>query len=722
ETTFAADPFVVFSSQPLVEFNLADANGDSALDLFLYTSTGNLELALAQVEGGAPSGTFFAPSRIYTGCDGVATRFAGMVTVPAVGSSRVRFPDPCSVPEWLILDPSPINAPPTAGPVFDGTGGGDSFAEAPFEGVLADRDLDGTLDYVAADEIAFGRLNGLLGDATPLFGGTLARRILFGDLDGDGRLETLLRQAGVVGPPVRISTGPVWQPAEVTDADPTPDTIALDGQIRICDFNDDGVMDIAVTPANRGRIADVDVVAWLGAVENGAYSVGAPIDVMGGSAPFALDCGDLNNDGLDDLVYAPLDPLDVVGQIGDVGRTAISTGTGFVVQTGTFAAAGADEIQLAELTGDGVLDLVVSNDSSPGEAQDGFETFAGNVDGAGNGDGTFTRVEGFGTRGLSATLADIDGDGRLDLAGLDAVTGAADRAVLARRRPRGDLTGPFFALETLLTATTGERLQAGDLNNDGLLDLTYVGNGQVNVSLFSSLGIGVARDVRLATEPSSGTRANSVTRVAEVRTTQTVDGSDLPAPLIARRIRVDGFPHRALDPLYSLKATVARGSRTVLATAPVEFSGDVQLRWVNIGGAVRRRLEYRPELALEAEVIPDSPAAWFTVELPLVEASQAATENELRVFRLVPRWTHAVDTPADPLSTDADAAQLLPRVVDSLGTVRQVLERTDRWEEVMSAAANPDGARFSLVDAGTPDARLRIVSERLGVFVAVEML
>ena len=185
--------------------------------------------------------------------------------------------------------------------------------------------------------------------------------------------------------------------------------------------------------------------------------------------------------------------------------------------------------------------------------------------------------------------------------------------------------------------------------------------------------------------------------------------------MLDRRSTFPTASDRRKDPVRELLQGPLRGTRPVLATIPQTFTGDVRLVWTTAtpDGERRRRLEYRPELGIEAEVT-NTPAVWFTFDLPLIEA--AVGSSELRVFRKVPRWSRAPGYRGESVATDADPS-LLPRVVDGSGVTRQVLERADVWEELPRGASA--GAYFEIIDA---DATVRVVTERLGVFVVTEQL
>ena len=164
--------------------------------------------------------------------------------------------------------------------------------------------------------------------------------------------------------------------------------------------------------------------------------------------------GDLNGDSVLDIVTATL-----------YGRGVCASGPG----DGTFQNPVTtynrghwflhDFVELGDLNGDGVLDLVTAStniDNGGGSASVLL----------GRGDGTFAdRVDylGFGARN-SLALGDLDNDGVLDLVMAD-----EERALVSVRLGRGD--GTFATRVNYATGPSPSFVTLGDLNGDGALDL-----------------------------------------------------------------------------------------------------------------------------------------------------------------------------------------------------------------------------------------------------------
>src|SRR5436305_3116045 len=132
----------------------------------------------------------------------------------------------------------------------------------------------------------------------------------------------------------------------------------------------------------------------------------------GGHLPSSVAVGDFNGDSHLDLAITNFNDSSVSILLGD------GTGTHFAPATNSPIAVGKrpTSVRVGDLNGDGILDLIVTN------ADDGtVSILLGN--GSGTGDGTFRFASGSpistGTRPVSAEVADFDGDGKLDLAVVD---------------------------------------------------------------------------------------------------------------------------------------------------------------------------------------------------------------------------------------------------------------------------------------------------------------
>jgi hypothetical protein len=381
-----------------------------------------------------------------------------------------------------------------------GTGGG-SFAPAEWidtgsAGAYSiaggDFDGDGYLDVArgtyGGDDVGvvLGRADGGFVTALPVPVGASPTAVAVADLDGDGRADLVTPNLGSADVSVVLASG------AGTFAGETRQEPGAACGVAIADLTGGGIPDLAVT-----RQASNDLVVLTG---NGAGSFTALPPVPLAMSPCAVEAGFVNGDehadlvvsnqnssrlsvllGLGDGTFLPqllvgvgsgprglalgdLDGdaiLDVVVAVHDEQVAAVRLGAG----DGTFAAAAPvaaglfpQDVALGDLDGDTVLDLAIANHSSVQVS-------------LGNGDGTFTPAAApEGGVGYPVTLADVDGDSRLDL-----VLGSM-------RIHRGNGDGTFQAPQDFADGGTA----TGDFDLDGRLDLAGAHSDHAVVTLNQS--------------------------------------------------------------------------------------------------------------------------------------------------------------------------------------------------------------------------------------------
>ena len=121
--------------------------------------------------------------------------------------------------------------------------------------------------------------------------------------------------------------------------------------VAVGDFNDDGVLDLAVPLAGSDSALSGLVAVLLG---NGDGSFQAARSFVTGRWPLSIAVGDFNGDGLQDLAVANLGSVDISVLLGN--------GDGTFQGAQTFWAESAPlSVVVGDFNGDGLPDLAVAN-------------------------------------------------------------------------------------------------------------------------------------------------------------------------------------------------------------------------------------------------------------------------------------------------------------------------------------------------------------------------
>ena len=367
-----------------------------------------------------------------------------------------------------------------------------------------DLDGDGDIDIVQADEVGdliSVHLNN--GDGTSWTTNTIAYTDPSGldlaDVGDDGDLDIAV--GSLVGTTAGVlinsdGSGANWVLQSWTDA-----TYSR-GDVVFAQLDPGGGVDLLQAGTGTGQV-------WVAPYANDGTSDGVSIpNAVVGANPSSIFAGDINRDGMNDYVLVTEDTLSQGLNAGN------DFGNGVVNMTASTVATfdNARDVELADLDGDGELDLVVSSTDGSGESLAWFQNVNGSFGNAaiqilGNGavggadrlsvadvdqdgdpdvllaagtDGDILYVENTGAgaswelRTVNGALpgathaisADIDGDGDLD------VVAAGSGAVVWHQNQRLHSTTSFGAVDQIIGGlTTGEGFRFGDIDGDGDLDL-----------------------------------------------------------------------------------------------------------------------------------------------------------------------------------------------------------------------------------------------------------
>lgn len=270
---------------------------------------------------------------------------------------------------------------------------GDGFADL----AVANR---GTNGVPGSGNITVFLANGTGGfkAGVPYPAGTGPVSIATADFNEDGILDLAVADDADGGINILAGNGDgSFQPAEFARTGTNPRSIA------VADYNGDGHADIAVADSNLTGDGPGDIALLLG---KGDGRFAAPARYPAGANPVSITAADLNGDGTPDIAAA--DPNNGSASV------FLSNGDGTLKPPVSYRVAGANAITSADFNGDGKADLAV-------------------VSGSGNqvtilmgyGNGTFraARASTAGSGPNFVVAGDFNGDGRADLAVANATAG-----------------------------------------------------------------------------------------------------------------------------------------------------------------------------------------------------------------------------------------------------------------------------------------------------------
>lgn len=361
---------------------------------------------------------------------------------------------------------------------------------------VGDFNGDGVPDLATANNVS-NNISVLLGSGDGTFqtnmqfptGASGTASLAVGDFDGDGKMDLIAANGNSSNVTILLGKGDGTFQAPRNVSVP-----AGAGWVIVGDFNRDGKLDAAVTgesaigillgngdgtlqPAvaysaggNAGQLAVSDVSddgkldlvvantsSGPGTVSvllgNGDGTFGVAINSPAGENPTSIAPTDVNGDGKPDLLVTNASAGSVSVLLG-TGDGKFQTGLRYDLAAGFQN----DSLAVADLDGDGHVDLAVAD----------YDQRTVSIL-LGNGDGTFRAETEYGSAVFGATAGDFNRDGRPDLA----VIQRSVVTVLSAQK-----NGRFRTMAAYFTAGIDpEFVTTADLNGDGKLDLVIANSG-----------------------------------------------------------------------------------------------------------------------------------------------------------------------------------------------------------------------------------------------------
>jgi hypothetical protein len=342
--------------------------------------------------------------------------------------------------------------------------------------VTGDFNNDGRLDLIPVLQEYPNQIRLQLGNGDGTFQDRLAIAqptyspvyVTAGDFNGDGKLDLAAAVNGPDGLALDIALGHgngtfTWLPPVTLYSTiySYPVTLGTLDSMAIGDFNGDGKLDLVVAADGPGAVA----IVLLGH-GNGTFDVSEELALRQAGGSGSIVVGDFSGDGKDDIAA-------------NDGELFLGHGNGTFADAIVFGNPGdysIHSIAAGDLNGDGRLDLLVLLESSY-QGTSFFQAFLN------HGNGTFEEVDTPVEVGSTFPLAvaDFNGDGKLDVAvgTYNLCFGHGDGTFLG--------TPPVY-----IGIDSFDEMFLGDLNNDGIPDLTILSGNSISAVVSNPASISAA--------------------------------------------------------------------------------------------------------------------------------------------------------------------------------------------------------------------------------------
>jgi hypothetical protein len=250
--------------------------------------------------------------------------------------------------------------------------------------------------------------------------------------------------------------------------------------IRSADIDGDGMPDLIIVNAESNTLSVLRNTTTCGTIDSSSFA--AKVDFPTGSYPTCVAVGDLDGDGKIDLAITNYsdNTLTLLRNTSNAGN----------ITTGSFAPAvvlptesNPESIAIGNLDSDSKPELIVANNGANTVSVFGNTCTVGNLTIS----GFATKVDfATGLGPIDVAIADVDGDGRPDIA---VVNNVSNTISLLRNTGSGSINpGSLCAKVDFETGMAPRSIAIGDINGDNKPDLAVTNSSSGTVSIYCGTG------------------------------------------------------------------------------------------------------------------------------------------------------------------------------------------------------------------------------------------
>ncbi len=308
--------------------------------------------------------------------------------------------------------------------------------------------------------------------------------VSIGDIDGDGKSDLAVANYTDGTVSVLRNTGSSGTISFATKIDFTAGTNPY--VVAIGDIDGDGLLDLVV--ANRNSTS---VSVLRNTSTSGNISFAASVDFTTGSAPVSVAIGDLDGDGKPDLAVANNNAasVSVLRNTGSNGTISFATKVDYTTGSNPY------NVAIGDIDGDGKPEIVVTNYTATSVSVFLNTGSLGNISFAAKSDFTV------GTDPSSVAIGDIDGDGKPDIAVTNFLSD--NLSVLRNTGSTGSIS--FATKVDFATRQSPNGIAIGDIDGDGKADLTTANANAASASVLRNIGSSGTINFDTRVDLSSGT-------------------------------------------------------------------------------------------------------------------------------------------------------------------------------------------------------------------------